>query len=162
MFKVVELPIRSIAWLCRNRGKIDPSPIYQRPGHVWPDKDKALLIDSILNEYDVPKIYLADFTRFRSPLNTKNKEYAVIDGKQRLEAVWDFYSGKLKLNDDFQYAKDPSIRLSGLKLDDLKLRAPHLVRRFLNHNLAVMGVITDEEGKINEMFIRLNRSKPLT
>ena len=33
---------------------------------------------------------------------------------------------------------------------------------FENFNLNVMSVITDEEGKINDLFVRLNTSKPLT
>src|SRR5438046_729720 len=34
--------------------------------------------------------------------------------------------------------------------------------QFDNCNLSVMSVITDDEAKINALFVRLNRSKPLT
>ena len=109
MFKVIELPNRSVLWLCTHRDEIDEKPVYQRRGKVWPDKDKAFLIDSILNDYDIPKIYLADFTSVRSPLNKRKKRYAVIDGKQRLEAITEFFDGKLALDKSFQYAADPSL-----------------------------------------------------
>jgi hypothetical protein len=161
MFRVKELPIRSVEWLCTHRNDIDHEPVYQRKGHIWSTADKALLIDSILNDYDIPKIYVADFTSVRSPLNDKKKRYAVIDGKQRLEAVMEFFDGKLKLDSGFQYAKDASLELGGRTIKELSLLCPELVRKFYNYQLAVMGVTTDEEGKINDLFIRLNRSKPL-
>jgi hypothetical protein len=37
-----------------------------------------------------------------------------------------------------------------------------VARKFENYNLTVMGVITDDEAKINELFVRLNSSRPLT
>jgi hypothetical protein len=161
MFKVKELPFRSVEWLCVHRMDIDEKPVYQRRGRIWPEKDKAFLIDSILNDYDVPKIYLADFTSVRSPLNKRKRRYAVIDGKQRLEAVTDFFDSKLPLNKDFQYAEDPSLNPAGLTYKELAQQHPQLAQKFRNYQLVIMGVITDEEGKINDLFIRLNRSKPL-
>ena len=65
--------------------------------------DKAYLIDTILNGFDIPKIYLADFTWRDSPLNRKRLPYAIIDGKQRFEAIFDFFKGEVTLNDDFVY-----------------------------------------------------------
>jgi hypothetical protein len=161
VFKISELPYRSVEWLWKNRDHIDENPVYQRRGKVWPEKDKAFLIDSILNEYDVPKMYLADFTSVRSPLNVRKKRYAVIDGKQRLEAVTDFFDGKLSLNKNFKYEADPSLKLGGLTYDDLVLKYPDLAQKFRSYKLVVMGVVTEEVGKINDLFIRLNRSKPL-
>lgn len=161
MFKVKELPFRSIEWLCVNRKDIDESPVYQRRGKIWPEKDKAFLIDSILNDYDIPKIYLADFTSIRSPLNKKGKRYAIIDGKQRLEAVTEFFDSKLPLNKDFQFAQNPSLKIAGLTFRDLAQQHPELAQKFRKYRLVIMGVITNEEGKINDLFIRLNKSKPL-
>lgn len=39
---------------------------------------------------------------------------------------------------------------------------PEIAETFDNYNLAVMSVITDRPELINELFVRLNRSKPLT
>ena len=61
--------------------------------------DKAYLIDSIINGFDVPKLYLADFQLGDSSLNVSKLPYAIIDGKQRLEAIFDFFDGTLVLND---------------------------------------------------------------
>jgi len=161
VFKVKELPYRSVEWLYKNRDQIDEDPVYQRRGKVWSVKDKAFLIDSILNDYDIPKMYLADFTSVKNPWNKRKKRYAVIDGKQRLEAVTEFFDNKLALNKTFQYIADPSRKLGGLTYKDLTLRYPDLAQKFRNYQLVIMGVITEEMGKINELFIRLNRSKPL-
>ncbi len=137
------------------------SPPFQRKGGIWTRNDEGYLIDSILNEYDIPKFYIADFTYFNSPLNTSRKAFAVIDGKQRLSAIFDFFSGKLLLNDDFQYTADPTIKVAGLGYQDLQKNYPTIARKFDNFSITVMSVITDEEGRINELFVRLNRSKPL-
>jgi hypothetical protein len=161
MFKVKELPPGSVEWLCKNRHEIDENPSYQRQGRVWSLKDKAFLIDSILNDYDIPKIYLADFTSNRSELNKLKRRYAVIDGKQRLEALNEFYDSKLSLDKGFEYSADPSLKLEGLTYKDLLREYPDLAKKFRDCKLAVMGVITDDAGKINDLFIRLNRSKPL-
>ena len=40
-----------------DREHIDTSPTYQRNSEVWNLEKKQLLIDSILNEYDIPKLY---------------------------------------------------------------------------------------------------------
>ena len=39
------------------RDEIIVNPEYQRKGGVWTTEKKQLLIDSILNKYDIPKIY---------------------------------------------------------------------------------------------------------
>jgi len=68
-------------------------PPYQRRGRLWSNTDKACLIDSILNWYDVPKLYVADFTWGDSQLNSEQLPYAIIDGKQRLEAIFEVFEG---------------------------------------------------------------------
>ncbi len=138
------------------------NPSYQRRGRLWSETDKAYLIDSILNGFDVPKLYLADFTFRDSKLNKGKLPYAIIDGKQRLEAVFDFFDGKLALNKDFVFVENPSLTLGGLGYKDLVEKNAEAAEVFDNFNLSVMSVITDSEEMINELFVRLNRSKPLT
>jgi len=162
MFKVRSFDAKTLSWWHDERDNIDMNPLYQRRSGLWSEKDKSYLIDSILNGYDIPKIYLADFTIKNSPLNEKNKSYAVIDGKQRLEAIFDFFNGKLTLDQEFIFFEDKSLKLGGLSYKDLKINYPKVASKFDNFNLSVMSVYADEEAKINDLFIRLNRSKPLT
>ena len=86
----------------------------------------------------------------------------MIDGKQRLEAIFNFFDGTLALDERFALEADRKLKLAGLTFKDLKARYPEVATAFENFNLNVMSVITDEEGKINDLFVRLNRSKPLT
>jgi len=142
--------------------KIDMDPPYQRRGRLWSDTDKAYLVDSILNAYDVPKLYLADFTWGDSNLNKNKLPYAIIDGKQRFEAIFDFFDGKITLNEDFVFLENPLLPLAGLSYKDLQQNYPEIAEEFDNYNLLVMSVFAQTEGPINELFVRLNRSKALT
>ena len=64
-------------------------PDWQR-GKVWNNAKKQKLIDSILRGWRLPKFYF--LLTGASP-----KEYDVLDGQQRLNAIWDFFAGELKL-----------------------------------------------------------------
>ena len=161
-FTVNPMPPRTLSWWRDERDDVDLEPVYQRKGKIWSDHDKQYLIDSIINGFDVPKIYVADFTILNSVLNPSKKKYAVIDGKQRLLAILGFFDGEFQLANDFEYLEDPSLPLAGLAYQDLVKNYPRIARRFDNMSLTVMSVITDDESKINELFVRLNTSKPLT
>jgi len=161
-FKITRFDARTLSWWKTRRDKIDMDPSYQRRGRLWSDTDKAYLIDSILNGYDVPKIYMADFSWGSSKLNAKKLPYAIIDGKQRFEAIFDFFDNKVSLNDDFVYLPNPSLKLSGLGYKDLVTNYPQIAEEFDNFNLDVMSVAAQAVGPINELFVRLNRSKALT
>jgi len=162
MFSVRPFEARTLSWWSDERKNLDLSPSYQRRGRVWSNQDKAFLIDSILNGYDIPKIYIADFTYVSSALNTARKSYSVIDGRQRFESFFDFFDDRFTLADTFIFLEDPSLRLHGLNYSQLKSKHPKVASRFENFNLNVMSVITDDAGRINDLFVRLNRSKPLS
>lgn len=160
--KVTTFEAKTLSWWRTRRGTIDMDPEYQRRGHLWSATDKAYLIDSILNGFDIPKLYVADFTFTNSPLNKKKLPYAIIDGKQRFEAIFDFFDGNIVLNDDFSLLEQPKLKLGGLGYRDLVDNYSEIAEAFDNYNLSVMSVITNNKVLINELFVRLNRSKPLT
>lgn len=160
--KVATFDPKTLSWWRVRKKKIDMDPPYQRRGHLWSVTDKAYLIDSILNGFDVPKFYIADFTYADSKLNKKQLPYAIIDGKQRFEAIFDFFEGRITLNRDFALLDNPSLKLGGLGYRDLTQNYTDIAEIFDNYSLAVVSVISDSEVLINELFVRLNRSKPLT
>lgn len=140
----------------KDRDKIDMDPSYQRRGDLWPLKNKQLLINSVLNRYDIPKIYLADFTYFDTPLKEKRKPYAVIDGKQRLTIFFSFFEDKLNLDETIVYNDSEEIKLTGLTYSGLKIKYPALAKRFEEFVPTVMSVISDKLEEVQELFIRLN------
>lgn len=162
MFRVAPKEPRTIRWWFQNRAEIDMEPSYQRKGGIWSTEDKQLLIDSILNEYDVPKFYLSDFGVYPSNLNATNKQYAVIDGKQRLEAIYQFRSGELTLANSFVWTKNEQLKLEGLTFQDLQRLFPEVAEAFDDYYISVIIITTDDLSRINDQFIRLNRSKPLS
>lgn len=66
---------------------INPTPTYQRSS-VWKPEQRQMLIDSILREIDMPKIYLRE-------LKDGDFKYEIIDGQQRMRTIWDFLNNKL-------------------------------------------------------------------
>ena len=88
-FEISKLLKNTIWQLYRQRSRFQLDPEYQRLSDIWTLDKRQLLLDSILNGFDVPKLYLH---KFPYPLKKKKKtfDYAIIDGKQRLETIWQF------------------------------------------------------------------------
>lgn len=149
----------TIMRLYSERDEIMLDPEYQRMGGVWTKEKKQLLIDSILNDYDLPKIYLHSFSREQR--SKGGFAYAVIDGRQRLEAIWQFIEGKFALAEDFSYQSDESVKLGKLGYSDIAAAYPKIKIKFDSFVLPVIGVDTDDQELIDDMFSRLNEAVPL-
>ncbi len=141
------------------RDEIKLDPPYQRMGDVWTHEKKQLLIDSILNDYDIPKIYFHIYDR--ETVSEKGIKYSVIDGRQRLETIWQFIEGKYNLSSDFEYQRDPGLKLAGLGYEDIAKEFPRIRIQFDSFVLPIVGVTTDDEFLIEDMFSRLNEAVPL-
>ncbi len=141
------------------RDEIIVNPEYQRKGGVWTTEKKQLLIDSILNKYDIPKIYFHQFDR--KERKESGKSFAIIDGKQRLETIWGFINGDFCLSNDIEFQDNPDIKLGGLSYDDLGKEYPKIKIRFDSFVLPIVGVMTDDIDLIEDMFFRLNEAVPL-
>lgn len=136
------------------RDEINLEPEYQRKGNIWNIEKKQLLIDSIINNYDIPKIY------FHELINQKY-EYSVIDGRQRLETIWGFMDGEFALAGDFKYFKDTKLELKSLTYNDLAKEYPKIRINFDSFNLPIIIVQTNDVDLIDDMFSRLNEAVPL-
>jgi hypothetical protein len=162
MFKIQKHETKTLSWWHRQKNNIDFSPSYQRKGNVWNAKAKSYLIDSIINGFDIPKIYLADFSYSNSALNEKILPYAVIDGKQRLQTIFEFLDDELTLSKDIEFYNNADVNLKGLKYSQIKSKYPEIAYDIIDQfNLDVISVVTDEADKINELFIRLNQGASL-
>lgn len=152
-------PKQAIWWYYQFlEGKIDLSPSYQRRSSIWSKWKQAHLIDSLINGFDVPKFYFGNFLEMpASRLPDKiNAAYSVIDGKQRLGAVFSFFSNSLKINNSSIFEDDPKLKIQGLGYSELKSKFPAIAERIESFVPAIMSVQTDDVRKIEELFIRLN------
>ena len=143
-----------------DKEKVYMSPVYQREGNIWSMEKKQLLIDSIINHFDIPKLYFHEYLEPKL-IRGKKRKYAVIDGKQRLMAIWDFIDNVFPLGDRFEYLPDPTIKLSGLTYRELSDAYPRVKAQFDNWPLAIMMVRTEDTELIEDMFSRLNEALPL-
>jgi len=143
------------------REYINISPEYQRKGEIWTLQKKQLLIDSILNDYDIPKLYFHYYSTKQKEDLSFNYDYGIIDGRQRLEAIWDFMDGKFSISEDFVYLADLSINATNLTYTDLASAYPKLKIRFDSFTLPIILVETEDLELIEDMFSRLNEAVPL-
>lgn len=118
---------------------IDFDVEYQRE-HVWELNDKVNLIDSIFNNIDIGK-----FVFVQRNFSVIGKLYEIIDGKQRLTAIREFYEDRFKYNDYY---------FSELSYIDKN--------KFWSHSITY-GYITDPSIEIiYNVFIKLNTcGKPM-
>jgi hypothetical protein len=78
---------------------------YQR-GLVWKLEDKVALIESIMNHVDIGK-----FTFIRRDYAPDTKSYEVLDGKQRLNALVEFYEGRFAYRGKYYLELHPQDRM---------------------------------------------------
>ncbi len=130
------------------RKRINTNPDFQRPA-VWGKSQKQLLIDTILREYDVPKLYWRR-------TGTKPDTYDVVDGQQRLRTIWEFYDGSFKLPKDADSIDDQEIANCDYETlpDDLRVR-------FDSYSLDVVILEDTDEDEVREMFLRLQNGTSL-
>ncbi len=124
----------------RNRYEI---PSYQRE-EVWPEERKRELIDSILRGWRLPKFYF---------LKLAEDQYEVVDGQQRLSAIYEFFGNQLRLSED------SARRFGGSFLKDLP---PKYSDAFDDFEIDYDEIedATPEEMKL--FFQRLQQGMPLT
>lgn len=120
-------------------------PDWQR-GEVWPTDKKQRLIDTILKGWKLPKFY------FQKTQETP-EEFDVVDGQQRLTAIWEFFEGELKLSEE------QAAEFGGA---DYRNLPDNLSDSFDDYEIEydVITDATDEELK--EFFQRLQAGLPLT
>lgn len=156
-------PLRnSTVWqLHRMRDRIELDPEYQRMSDIWTLEKRQLLIDSILNGFDIPKFYLHKFSKPKTK-GDRTYDYAIVDGKQRLGTIWSFIDGSITLDEGFEFFKDGKVKAGGMTYRELGIEHPDLKADFDGFLLSVMCIETDDIEMIEEMFSRLNEAMPLS
>jgi hypothetical protein len=134
------------------KDKINLNPAWQR-GPAWKQSRRVLLIDSILREMDVPKIYLRKIT---GSMHT----YEAVDGQQRLRAIWEFVDP----NGGFSLKMTPDLSPVGSRIIADKTFAEldkPLRDRLLKFEIGVGEISSASNDEITVLFARLQMGMPL-
>ena len=134
------------------RERIDTNPDYQRPP-VWSLSQKQLLIDTILRGYDIPKMYWRK--------TGKNPDrYEVVDGQQRLRAIWEYMSGNFNLGKSAEPINGHDLRNTSYA-NGGKVLPDELRQTFDIYPLDVIVMTDTDEEEVREMFLRLQNGTSL-
>lgn len=138
--RMLNSPLSSlISMVHRNHAGVDMDVEYQRE-HVWTRKDKIALIDSIFNNVEIGK-----FVFVQRNMRVSGKLYEILDGKQRLTAITEFYEDRLKYK--------------GFYFSELSFNDQH---RFTDTNISYGYLENPSKEAIFETFIKLNTcGKPM-
>lgn len=160
-FTISSLPLSTVLYLHSDRDTYQLDPEYQRESDIWPLEKRQLLIDSIINGFDVPKIYFHKFPKTKE-IDGRRCTHAIVDGKQRLSSIWAFIDGDFPLSNSIEYLRDSKAEIAGLTYGELGKRYPQIKTRFDSFPLSIVTIETDDIDLIEDMFSRLNEAVPLS
>lgn len=118
-------------------------PEWQR-GEVWNSQRKQQLIDSILRGWKLPKFYFVKWDE---------DEYEVVDGQQRLTAIYEFFANELPLSED------SAATFGGSYYKDLKQKVSDA---FDDFEIEYDEIEDASEEDLKQFFQRLQQGLPLT
>ena len=136
----------TVADYCKdiNNGDVVVNRDYQRSDKVWPPAARSYLIESILLEYPIPKLFLYPKTDLKSKRTIKE----IVDGQQRSQAILDFYNNKLRISPK---SNIPEARGKLYRQLDEELQSD-----FLTYGLSVDLLQQATPEEIRESFRRIN------
>ena len=132
--------------------KLILDPDYQRRA-IWSVDKQTAFIESLYMEIMIPPIYVVEIPGEDILEETK---YEVVDGKQRLTAVWDFIKGTLRLNErNLEYYADI---FGGKTFPEIREIEAEKTSQMLSSILDIY-VITANSPEFTkyDIFARLNR-----
>jgi uncharacterized protein with ParB-like and HNH nuclease domain len=129
--------------------EIDLKPEYQRKDRIWPAKDRARLIESILLGLPLPAFYFAERAN-KDPNASIDFDWVVIDGLQRTTTLIDFMQGEFALKELKQLPQYETF-----KYKDLPRKEQRRIREYQIHGHLIQ-VSSDSEEMIREIFHRIN------
>ncbi|MBZ9569417.1 DUF262 domain-containing protein [Patescibacteria group bacterium] len=124
--------------------RIDLDADYQRE-KVWSKKEQELLLDSILRDIDIPKIYLAKVE------GNKQFDFECIDGKQRMITLLNYFKP------DPNEKNSLIVEVAGGKYTykQLKKEYPKAAKKIENYELTFIIYKKIDDDLIREIFRRL-------
>ena len=145
------------AYTWYRKGKLLVNRRYQRK-LVWTVSEKQKLIDSILLGYPLPLILLAE---------NKDSCYEIIDGMQRLNAIFTFIETSYSREDNkyFDINQFLTAKMEGDKgsfklkrISDSNKISREDCAKIMDYQMAITIFSAKDETKTNEVFSRINSS----
>ncbi len=124
------------------------NPDYQRK-HRWTPEYSSRLIESLILNIPVPLIYISQDVDVDDEVDEGIARYSVIDGQQRLTAIYEFLKNELVL-DGLEVLEE----LNGLKHNQLP---PFLIRRLEERTISCLRIDSTIDDQVKyDIFERLN------
>lgn len=136
-----------LLWQLHSDGQLKLQPEFQRES-VWPLAAKSYLIDTILNERPIPLFFLQRDTS----IQTGRSEYSVIDGQQRLRAIFDYINDEFPLGEVSE--KSVAKKHKGKKFSELPKSFQQII---LNYDLVVQELFGYTDEDVRDIFARMNK-----
>lgn len=145
MSKFLNTTTQTIVWFKKSNesGELQMKPPFQR-NPVWTHPQKSYLIDSILNGFPIPEIYMQEYVD-----DAGNEQHIVIDGQQRIRACLEFVEGR------FDIKEEESPTWGGMSFDDL---SPEDKRKIYGYKFIVRQLPEMSDEDIRGIFQRLNKN----
>lgn len=140
------------------------NPEYQR-GAVWKESQQKKLVDSVMRGYPLPLIYLHHKKQTIGGIS--REDFEIIDGQQRINALYYFGEGAIKLFDPIkddkearfpQFIKDMPCPWANCEYHTLP---EELRNKFDNTEIFIVKITTHNEDEARDLFIRLQAGLPL-
>lgn len=137
-----DVSFQTISWINerKNDGTLEISPKFQRRA-VWLEKERSLLIETILNQLPFPEIYIY----VETDVDSGKQNYAVVDGQQRVTSILKF------LDNEFPLPKNDT--WSGEYFRDLTGEAKG---QFWDYKIVVRSLRQTNDAEIRSLFTKLN------
>lgn len=114
---------------------------YQRGTGLWPDGPASYFIDTILEGYPFPKIYMYEFV---DP-GSRRMRKEIVDGQQRIRTIQRFYRNEFAIKGESRFA--------GKSFQDLDEEDQI---KFVSYPVSVDVIRSAKRSEILQMFRRMN------
>ena len=123
--------------------RLELQPDFQR-NEVWSKAAKIALIDTILLDIPIPKIYI------KAIMKDEKTYRVVIDGQQRLTAILEFLQNKFKLKRAHITATD----FENMKFKEL----PEEIRnKILSYKIDFNEIVNPSDDDVRDLYARVNK-----
>lgn len=145
--QTIEYDLDTLAKLI-DRKSIKLDPDYQRR-HRWPLETSSRLIESLILNIPIPVIFISQDVDVDEETDDDVARYTVIDGQQRLTAIYEFLRNNYSLE-----GLETLVELNGTKYNQLPA---FLIRRLEERTIRCMRIDSTVDAQVKfDIFERLN------